>query len=56
MFANENLNSLLVKILKIKVSVGFCCTTMKLNGKFLRSRMSSLVRDLLPIPVSYCSE
>ena len=25
---------------------------MKLNGKFIRSRMSSLVRGLLPIPGS----
>ena len=32
----------------MKVCVGFCRTTMKLNGKFLRSRMSSLVRGLLP--------
>ena len=39
-------------ILNIKVCVGFCRTTMKLNGKFLRSRISSLVRGLLPIPGS----
>ena len=30
----------------------FCRTTIKLNGKFLRSRISSLVRGLLPIPGS----
>ena len=47
MFANENLNLLLVK-----VCVGFCRTTMNLNGKFLRRRRSSLVRGLLPIPGS----
>ena len=40
------------KILNIKVRVGFCCTTMKLYGKFLCSRMSSLVRGLFPIPGS----
>ena len=33
----------------IKVCVGFCCTTMKLMGKFFCSRISSLVRGLLPI-------
>ena len=47
MFANKNLNSLLV-------CVGFCCTTMKLNGEFQFSRRSSLVRGLLPIPGSFC--
>ena len=40
------------KILNIKVWSGFCRTTMKLNGKFLRSRRSSLVRVLLPMPGS----
>ena len=38
--------------LNIKVCVGFCHTTMKLNGKFLRSRRSSHVRGLLSIPGS----
>ena len=33
----------------MKVCVGFCRTTMKLFGKFLRSRMSSLVRGLFPM-------
>ena len=37
------------KILNIKICVGFCRTTMKINGKFLCSRMSSLVRGLFPI-------
>ena len=36
----------------MKVWSGFRCTTMKLKGKFLRSRRSSLVRDLLPMPGS----
>ena len=40
------------KILNIKVCSGFRRTTMKLSGKFLRSRRSSLVRGLLPIPGS----
>ena len=40
------------KILNIKGCVGFCRTTMKLNGKFLCSPRSSLVRGLLPIPGS----
>ena len=38
------------KILNIKVCVGFCRTIMKLKGKFLCSRISSLVRCLFPIP------
>ena len=53
MFANETqmfANFFAIKILNIKVWSGFRCTTMKLNGNFLRSRRSSLVRDLLPIP------
>ena len=37
------------KILNTKVCVGFCRTIIKLNGKFLLCRMSSLVRGLLPI-------
>ena len=35
-------------ILNIKVCRGFCRTIMKLFGKFLRSRMSFLVRALSP--------
>ena len=52
MFANETLNFLLLKSYIYKILSGFRCTTMKLNGKFLRSRRSSLVRDLHPIPAS----
>ena len=51
MFANENLNSLLIK-LNTKVCVGFCRTTMKFMGKFRCSRISFLVRGLFPIPGS----
>ena len=39
-------------ILNIKVCVGFCRTIIKLYGKFLLCRISSLVRGLLPIPGS----
>ena len=38
----------------MKVCVGFCLRTMKLNGRFLWSRISSLVRGLLPIRGSFC--
>ena len=37
------------KILNTKVCVGICRTSMKLMGKFLCSRISSLVRGLFPI-------
>ena len=40
------------KILNKKVCVGFCRTIMKLNGRFLCSRISSLVRGIFPIPGS----
>ena len=40
------------KTLNEKVCISFCRTTMKLMDKFRCSRISSLVRDLLPIPGS----
>ena len=43
---------MLIEIELQKVCVGFCRTIMKLNGKFLCSRISSLVRGLFPIPGS----
>ena len=36
----------------MEVCVGFCRTIMKINGKFLCSRLSSLVRGRFPIPGS----